>query len=195
MVIGWRAPERLPRRRQRHVDALGDEHRGVSLGTQRREPLVVAALRLAARDVDPPPGVGAISLRQRSQRLAGQRDRRAVAQVLGLGPGQRVEVARQVEGVAGRADRFGQRFVRQIGLIDHPAIIGDSPDCDDDTRYPHAVMIRPLIIAVIGVAAVLVAVLALRLNGWWAVPAAVLLALAALGTWDLVQTRHTMSGS
>ena len=46
-------------------------------------------------------------------------------------------------------------------------------------------MIRPLIIAVIGVAAVLVAVLALRLNGWWAVPAAVLLAFAALGTWDL----------
>ena len=29
-------------------------------------------------------------------------------------------------------------------------------------------------------------------HGWWALPAAVLLALAALGTWDLVQTRHTI---
>ena len=35
------------------------------------------------------------------------------------------------------------------------------------------------------------AVAAIR-NGWWAVPALLLLALAALGTWDVLQTRHTI---
>ena len=118
----------LPGRRQRHVDALGDQHCGVALGAQHGEPLVVGLLRLGARDVDPLARVGAVGLGQRPQRLAGQRDRRAVAEVLGLGAGQRVEVAGQVEGVAGRADGFGQRFVGQVdGLISHPAIIGEWP--------------------------------------------------------------------
>ena len=90
------------------------------------ESLVVAALRLGTDDVDPPARVGAVGLRQRPQRLARQRDRRAVAEVLGLGARQRVEVGGQVEGVPGRADRLGQRFFGQVyGLISHPAIIGD----------------------------------------------------------------------
>ena len=46
--------------------------------------------------------------------------------MLGLGARQCVQVGRQVEGMPGRADRFGQRFFRQVhGLISHPAIIGD----------------------------------------------------------------------
>ena len=104
--------DRLPGRRQGDVDALGDEHRGVALGPQRGQPLVVAALRLGARDVDPLARVRAVGLGQRTQRLAGQRDRRAVAEMLGLGAGQRVQVGGQVEGMPGRADGFGQRFVR-----------------------------------------------------------------------------------
>ncbi len=35
------------------------------------------------------------------------------------------------------------------------------------------------------------AVAAIR-NGWWVLPALLLLALAALGTWDVLQTRHTI---
>ena len=103
---------RLAGRRQRHVDALGHQHGGVALGAQRRQPLVVGALRLAARDVDPLACVGAVGLGQSGQRLAGQRDRRAVAEVLGLGAGQFVQVGGQVERMPGRADGFGQRFVR-----------------------------------------------------------------------------------
>ena len=120
--------DRLTRRRQRHVDALGHQHGGVALGPQRGEPLVVAPLRLGARDVDPLARVGTVGLGQRAERLAGQRDRRTVAEVLGLGAGQRVEVAGQIERMPGRADDLGQRFLRQIyGLISHPAIIGDGP--------------------------------------------------------------------
>ena len=59
-------------------------------------------------------------------------------------------------------------------------------------RYPHAVMVRPLIVAGVWVAAVLGGVLALLFHVWWALPAAVLAGLAALGTWDLIQTRHTI---
>ena len=59
-------------------------------------------------------------------------------------------------------------------------------------RYPHAVLVRPLIVAGVWVAAVLAGVLALLFHVWWALPAAVLAGLAALGTWDLIQTRHTI---
>ena len=53
-------------------------------------------------------------------------------------------------------------------------------------------MIRPLIVAGVWVLAAAGAVLALTWHGWWALPAVVLRALAALGTWDLLQTRHTI---
>ena len=53
-------------------------------------------------------------------------------------------------------------------------------------------MIRPFIVACVWVAAVLAGVLALLFHAWWALPAAVLAGLAALGTWDLIQTRHTI---
>ena len=102
--------DRLTGRRQRDVDALGDEHGGVALGPQHRESLVVRALRLGARDVDPLARVGAVGLGQRTQRLTGQRNRRAVAEVLGLGARQFVQIGGQVEGMLGRADGFGQRF-------------------------------------------------------------------------------------
>ena len=124
---------RLAGRRQRHVDALGDQHRRVALGAQHRQPFVVGALGLGAGDVDPLAGVGAVGLGQGAQRLARQRDRRPVAEVLGLGAGQRVEVGRRVEGVPGRADRLVSArsaflaIQRPTGcrLISHPAIIAD----------------------------------------------------------------------
>lgn len=54
-------------------------------------------------------------------------------------------------------------------------------------------MLRALIIAAVWVAAVVVAVLAVKWDhtGWWA-GAAVLAALAALGTWDLIQKSHSI---
>jgi hypothetical protein len=55
-------------------------------------------------------------------------------------------------------------------------------------QYPHAVLVRPLIVAGIWAIAAAATVLALAWHGWWAV----LLALATLGTWDLAQTRHTI---
>ncbi len=53
-------------------------------------------------------------------------------------------------------------------------------------------LIRPLIVAGIWVMAALAVALSLTWHGSWAVAAAVLAALAALGTWDLLQTRHTI---
>ncbi|MDT5286520.1 MAG: hypothetical protein QOF88_1409 [Mycobacterium sp.] len=61
-----------------------------------------------------------------------------------------------------------------------------------DTRYRYAVMIRPLIVAIVFLAGALAAVLTVIGHGWWAAPAAILVGLAALGTWDLLQTRHTI---
>ncbi len=52
--------------------------------------------------------------------------------------------------------------------------------------------IRPLIIAGIGVAGAALGYLAVMWHGAWALPAAAMLALAALGAWDLVQPRHTI---
>ena len=113
---------RLPRRRQRHVDAFGEQHRGVALGPQRRQPFVVGALGFGACRVDPPARVGALGLGQSRQCLARQRQRRAVTEVLGLGPRQRVEVGRERERLPRCADRLGQRLGRQIdGLIPHAA--------------------------------------------------------------------------
>jgi glutamate synthase domain-containing protein 2 len=54
------------------------------------------------------------------------------------------------------------------------------------------VIVRPVIVAGVWLAAVLAAIAALAKSGWWTVPAAVLIGLAALGTWDLLQTRHTI---
>ena len=53
-------------------------------------------------------------------------------------------------------------------------------------------IVRPVIVAGVWLAAVLAAIAALAKSGWWAAPAAVLIGLAALGTWDLLQTRHTI---
>jgi hypothetical protein len=54
------------------------------------------------------------------------------------------------------------------------------------------VIVRPLIAAGMWLAAVFAALAALIHSGWWAAPPALLLGLAALGTWDLLQTRHTI---
>ena len=53
-------------------------------------------------------------------------------------------------------------------------------------------MIRAVIVAAVWVAAIAVAVLALKIGLAWLVLAAVLAALAALGTWDLVQKSHSI---
>jgi glutamate synthase domain-containing protein 2 len=59
-------------------------------------------------------------------------------------------------------------------------------------RYPHPVLVRPLIVAAVWILGFLSAAAAVTASRGWAVPAAVLLGLAALGTWDLLQTRHTI---
>lgn len=53
-------------------------------------------------------------------------------------------------------------------------------------------MVRPLIIAVIWVAAAAATLAAMTLHQLWWVLAAVLAVLAAVGTWDLIQTKHTI---
>lgn len=52
--------------------------------------------------------------------------------------------------------------------------------------------IRPLIIGAVWVLGGAALALAVTAHGGWAILAAVILALAALGTWDLVQKRHTI---
>ena len=51
---------------------------------------------------------------------------------------------------------------------------------------------RPVIVASVWIVAVLAALAATFVSWWWAAPALALLSLAALGTWDLVQQRHTI---
>ncbi len=63
----------LPSRRQGDVDAFGDQHGRVALGTQHRQSFVVVALDLAACGVDALAGIGALLLGQSPQRLPGQR--------------------------------------------------------------------------------------------------------------------------
>ncbi|MBB3606888.1 glutamate synthase domain-containing protein 2 [Mycolicibacterium sp. BK556] len=53
-------------------------------------------------------------------------------------------------------------------------------------------MLRALVVAALWVAALAVAGLTLAFSPWWWLLAAPLVALAALGTWDLLQTRHTI---
>jgi glutamate synthase domain-containing protein 2 len=52
--------------------------------------------------------------------------------------------------------------------------------------------VRPVIVAGVWLAAVLAAIAAMLHGSWWVLPAVVLAGLAALGTWDLLQTRHTI---
>ena len=53
-------------------------------------------------------------------------------------------------------------------------------------------MIRALLVAAMWAAAVAVAVLALKVGLGWLAGAGVLAALAALGTWDLLQKGHSI---
>lgn len=53
-------------------------------------------------------------------------------------------------------------------------------------------LVRPLIVAAVWIVGALAVVAAATASLAWAILAAVLLAMAALGTWDLVQTRHTI---
>ncbi len=59
-------------------------------------------------------------------------------------------------------------------------------------RYPHAVLIRPLIVGGVWVLGFAATTLSVFHRSWWVLPAVLLIALAALGTWDLLQTRHTV---
>ena len=59
-------------------------------------------------------------------------------------------------------------------------------------RYPHAVVIRPLMIAGIWLLAGGAAALTVFAHAGWGVAAAGLLGLALLGSWDLFQRRHTI---
>lgn len=103
--------DRLAGRGQSDVDALGDQDLGITLGPQRGQAVLVAALGLAAGDVDALAGIGALGFGQYSQRLARQRYRGPVAEVFGLDLRELVQRRGLVEGMPGRADRPGQRFL------------------------------------------------------------------------------------
>ena len=53
-------------------------------------------------------------------------------------------------------------------------------------------MLRAVIVAAVWAEAVVAALLAVRHGIWWLLLAAVLAGLAALGTWDLIQTKHSI---
>jgi glutamate synthase domain-containing protein 2 len=53
-------------------------------------------------------------------------------------------------------------------------------------------MTRPLIVAAVWAVAIALGALGLLFHGAWWLPAIVMAALAALGTWDVVQTKHTI---
>ncbi|MCB0925845.1 MAG: FMN-binding glutamate synthase family protein [Mycobacterium sp.] len=53
-------------------------------------------------------------------------------------------------------------------------------------------MMRALIVGAVWLEAIFAVLLAVRNSPWWWLVAAVIAALAALGTWDLVQTRHSI---
>jgi glutamate synthase domain-containing protein 2 len=53
-------------------------------------------------------------------------------------------------------------------------------------------MLRALAVATVWVVALALTGLSLAVSQWWWLPAAPLAAVAALGTWDLLQTRHTL---
>ncbi|MCH9720615.1 MAG: FMN-binding glutamate synthase family protein [Actinomycetia bacterium] len=53
-------------------------------------------------------------------------------------------------------------------------------------------MLRAVIVAAVWAEAAAAALLSVRHSIWWLAPAAALAALAALGTWDLIQTRHSI---
>ncbi len=53
-------------------------------------------------------------------------------------------------------------------------------------------MLRAVIVAAVWAEAVVAALLAVRHGTWWLLLAALLAGLAALGTWDLIQTKHSI---
>ena len=53
-------------------------------------------------------------------------------------------------------------------------------------------MVRPLIVAAVWVGAALLVLLTLMVSHWWLLAAVPVTLLAALGVWDLVQTRHAI---
>ena len=53
-------------------------------------------------------------------------------------------------------------------------------------------MVRPLIVAAVWVGAALLVLLTLMVSHWWLLAAVPVALLAALGVWDLVQTRHAI---
>ena len=53
-------------------------------------------------------------------------------------------------------------------------------------------MLRAVIVAAVWAEAVVAALLVVRHGIWWLLLAAVLAGLAALGTWDLIQTKHSI---
>jgi hypothetical protein len=55
------------------------------------------------------------------------------------------------------------------------------------------VFVRPVIVAAVWIVGVFTLAAALAVSAGWTLPAVVVLALAALGTWDLVQTKQPAS--
>ena len=105
--------------RQGDVDGLLDEHPLVALGLEHGAAGVEGLLHLRARRVHPLARVGPRRAGQRPELAPGQQHRRAVAEVRGLGHGERVEVGRGVERLAGR----GHRVVERLRLEQGPGVL------------------------------------------------------------------------
>ncbi len=53
-------------------------------------------------------------------------------------------------------------------------------------------IVRPVVVVGVWTVAVLTVLATFLVSWWWAAPALALVALALLGTWDILQTRHTI---
>ncbi|SKZ69584.1 Uncharacterised protein [Mycobacteroides abscessus subsp. abscessus] len=106
--------------RQRDVDRLGDENRGVALGLQLRRPAVEDRTDPPTNLVDQFACFGSLVLRQRTQSSTSERYRRTIAEVRGLGGRERIEISGRSEcrsGGVGRGVEFlgaGERWLRLI---------------------------------------------------------------------------------
>ena len=136
--------EGLAGRRQRDVDGLGHQYFFVALGTQDRQSLIEKLLGFGTDQVHPFAGIGTVIFGQPGQRLAGQCQRSAIAEMLGLGAGQRIEIGGGFEGVAGRINGGGQRIWRNWvvetfdGLLTHGARFSLA-DLEADLDFPARV--------------------------------------------------------
>ena len=120
--------DRVPRsdcvtgRRKRDIDGLGHQNFLIAPGAQDSQPFIEKGLRLGPGQVDPLAGLGTVAFGQRGQRLPGQGQRSAIAEVLGFGAGKGIEIACRSETLASRGHGGSQRVWGQS--LSGPRVLG-----------------------------------------------------------------------